>query len=114
MASDFIDWNAPSLQGKLPKLPQELPHGLITPPQWVREQIEKERAKHPTEISARVEEQLLNEWTLCYYFDYLGYEVVYRPTPAGPEVLAVGFDEIMARTNRKDPEAMKSLETWIP
>ena len=26
MASDFIDWNAPSLQGKLPKLPQKVRH----------------------------------------------------------------------------------------
>jgi hypothetical protein len=114
MASNFIDWNAPSLQGKFPKLPQDLPHGLITPPQWVREAIEKERAKHPPEVFARAEEELLNRWTLGYYFDYLGYEVVYRPTPAGPEVLAVGVDEIIARTNRKDPEVMKGLKTWIP
>jgi hypothetical protein len=114
MPSDFIDANAPSLQGKLPKLPGDLPRGLIRPPQLVRELIEKERAKHPPEHFARAEERLLNVWTVQYYFDYLGYEVLYRRTPHGPDVLAVGFEEIMARTNKGDPEAMKDLETWMP
>jgi hypothetical protein len=37
---------------------------------------------------------MLNEWTLQYFFDDLGHEVLYCPTPKGPEVLAVGFDEV--------------------
>jgi hypothetical protein len=114
MANDFIDLNAPSLQGGMHRLPQDLPHGLITPPERVRELIEKERAKHPPEVFARFEERLLNEWTLQHHFDYLGHEVLYRITPQGPEVLAVGFEEIFARTNGKDPEAMKGLKTWLP
>jgi hypothetical protein len=40
--------------------------------------------------------------------------VLYRQTPEGPEVLAVGFDEIFARTQGMNPEAMKDLETWEP
>jgi hypothetical protein len=114
MVSSFIDGNAPSLQGKQPKLPGDLPHGLITPPQLVLDFLEKERAKHPPETFDRSRERLLNLWTLGYYFDYLGYEVLYRQTPEGPEVLAVGFEEIMARTNGYDPEAMKGLKTWVP
>src|SRR6516162_2843223 len=39
MPSEIIDWNAPSLQGRSPKLPKDLPHGLIVPPQEVRDQI---------------------------------------------------------------------------
>ena len=83
MSSQFIDLNAPSLQGKLPKLPQDLPHGLIPPPERVRELIEKERTKHAPEVFRRHEERLMNEWTLQYYFDYLGHEVLYRITPGG-------------------------------
>jgi hypothetical protein len=112
--SDLIDWNAPSLRGGLPRLPRELPHGLLTPPPEVRALIEKERARHPPEAFAKGEERLLNEWTLQYYFDYLGHEVLYRPTPQGPEVLAVGFDEIFARTNGMAPKAMQGLKTWMP
>ena len=29
----FIDYNAPSLQGPLPKRPEDLPHGLVAPPE---------------------------------------------------------------------------------
>jgi len=100
MSSDFIDLTAPSLQGKLPKLPQDLPHGRITPPQKVHELIEVERGKHSPDLFARWEERLLNEWTLQYYFDYLGYEVVYVPTPKGPDVIAVGLEERLALRRR--------------
>jgi hypothetical protein len=63
MPSNIIDYTAPSLQGKLPR---DLPHGLITPPEKVRELIEQERARHPPEAFARAEARLLNEWTLQY------------------------------------------------
>jgi hypothetical protein len=39
MSSQIIDWNAPSLQRTLPALPKDLPHGLIVPPQEVRDEI---------------------------------------------------------------------------
>jgi hypothetical protein len=111
----IIDHNAPSLQGKLPKYPQDLPHGFITPPERVRELVAKEKAKFLPEIcTPEAEERILNEWTLQYYFDYLGYEVLYRRTPQGPEVLAVGFDEIFTRTKGMNPEEMKGLTTWMP
>lgn len=110
----FIDHNAPSLQGGLPRLPADLPHGLLRPPREVCDLLERERAKYPPDAFARVEEQLLNEWTLQFYFDYLGHEVLYRRTPQGPEVIAVGFDEIRAQTGDMDPERMKGLKTWVP
>jgi hypothetical protein len=112
MPSQFIDWNAPSLQGGFPRNPQDLPHGLITPPPLVREWLEKERAKYPPEVFARHEERLLNDLTLQYYFDYLGHEVLYRITPEGPEVLAVGFDEKLAFTKDMPLEEQLKLEIW--
>jgi hypothetical protein len=111
--SNFIDYNAPSLRGGLERRPEDLPHGLITPPDEVRALIEKERPKHLPHAFAGAEERLLNQCTLDYYFDYLGYEVVYRQTPLGPEVLAVGLEEIIARTDRRNVEAMRDLKTWI-
>ena len=114
MSSDFIDLTAPSLQGKLPKLPQDLPHGLITPPQKVRDLIEVERGKHPPDVFARWEERLLNEWTLQYYFDYLGYEVVYARTPEGPDVRAVGFEEQLAFRRSIGEMEYRKFEVWMP
>jgi hypothetical protein len=115
MSNPFIDHTAPSLQGPLPRRPEELPHGLVVPPERARELVAKEKIKSSPEVfTSEAEERLLSEWTLQYYFDYLGYEVLYRQTPAGPEVLAVGFDEIFAHTRGMDPEAMKGLKTWVP
>ncbi len=55
----------------------------------------------------------MNEWTLQYYFDYLGHEVLYRITPQGPEVLAVGFDEVLAFTKDMPLDERLKLETWM-
>jgi hypothetical protein len=59
--SAVFDPSAPSLQGNLPKRPQDLPRGLVRPPERVRELIEQERAKHPPEAFAQAEERLLND-----------------------------------------------------
>jgi hypothetical protein len=113
MARDIIDWNAPSLQGKLPKNPEDLPHGLITPPEAVREMLAKVKAKYPLEmVTAEEEERWLNDLTIQYYFDYLGHEVRYRRTPQGPEVLAVGFDEDFALRKSMPVEEQRELQTW--
>jgi hypothetical protein len=112
MASPIIESSASSLPEQQTCRPEDLPHGLIPPPAEVREQIEKERPRHHPEAFAGAEQRLLNQWTLDYYFGQRTHEVLYRETPQGPEVLAVGFDEIVARTNGMDPEAMKGLRTW--
>ena len=57
------------------------------------------RQPDPPEVfDAVAEERTLNQWTLGYFFDYLGHEVIYRQTPAGPEVLAVGEEEVIQLT----------------
>ena len=115
MSSQFLDQSAPSNQAALLKRPHELPHGLIAPPQRVLELLAKEKAKFPDQVfNSDAEQKLLNEWTLQYFFDFLGHEVLYRQTSEGPDVLAVGFEEACARTNGMDPEAMKGLRTWMP
>lgn len=115
MAHQFIDLNAPSLQGELPKHPADLPHGLIAPPEKVRELIAQEQAKFPPEsFTPEAEERLLNQWTLQYYFDYLGHEVTYRSTPQGPEVLAVGDVERLALRRSLGEEAFRKLKSYLP
>jgi hypothetical protein len=115
MPNDFTDRAAPSLQGGLLKLPRDLPHGLIEPPASVRDWVAREKAKFTAEgFNAEAEERLLNEWTLQYYFDELGYEVSYRPTPRGPFVLAVGDEERLALRREAGEEAYRTLRTWMP
>jgi len=112
MASPMIDSTVGPLREPRSCRPEDLPHGLIPPPPEVREHIEKERPKHQPQAFAGAEQRLLSQWTLDYYFGQQTYEVLYRETPHGPEVLAVGFDEIAARTKGMTPEAMKGLQTW--
>src|SRR5688572_858187 len=115
MSSQFIDLNAPSLQGPQPKLPKDLPHGLITPPPEVMEVVAREKAKFPTEIfTPEAEAQMVNSLTLQYYFDYLGYEVLFRENCDGPEVLAVGYEEILAHTKDMPLQERLKLKTWLP
>lgn len=115
MSYHIFDSTAPSLQGKMPKLPADLPHGLIHPPDRVRELFAKEVAKHPPgSLSPETLERMLNDWTLQYYFDYLGYEVLYRSTPEGPEVVAVGFDEMFAFRKGMPLEEQVEFKTWLP
>jgi hypothetical protein len=115
MPSNSIDVNASARQGTLRKLPKDLPHGLLGPPERVRELLAQEKARHPpASFSAETEERLLNDWTLQHYFDHLGHEVLYRPTPDRPEVLAVGFDEIMAFRKGMPLQEQLPLKTWLP
>jgi len=115
MRSEIIDITAPSLQGGYPRDPKSLPHGLLVPPEAVRELLAREKARHPPEVfNAEAEERILNQWTLGYYFDYLGHEVTYRQTPAGPEVLAVGFEEDLALRRRIGEEEHRKFKIWAP
>jgi len=118
MPSEFIDWNAPSLQRTLPALPKDLPHGLIAPPQEVRDEIaasdEKLLREHGFRMNEEAKVRELNYQTLNYYFDYLGHEVTYRETPQGPEVLAVGDEEIVALTKDMSLEEQLRLQNWLP
>jgi len=56
----------------------------------------------------------LNCQTLNYYFDYLGHEVAYRETPQGPDMLAVGDEEILALTKDMSLEEQLRIRRWLP
>jgi hypothetical protein len=94
------------------KPPEQLPHGLLAIPPEVRELVERERLKLRAEVFAANEGKFLNDWTVHWYFDRLGQEVLYRSTPEGPEVLAVGSDEIYALTAGRNLEKMAGLTTY--
>src|SRR5437764_656002 len=54
MPGQIIDLNAPSLQGKLPKRPEDLPHGLVTPPEAVRELVASETTTFPAFLAKQL------------------------------------------------------------
>jgi hypothetical protein len=110
MPSTAIQHAAPSFRGKPPA---ELPHGLITPPTEVRQALEEERLKHPPGPFAREELGRLNCWTVDFFFDGLGHEVIYRESPEGPDVLAVGYEEVAAFKARVPFEERKELKTYF-
>jgi hypothetical protein len=108
----FIERAGPR-QDPAPKLPKELPHGLIVPPAAVLERTEQERARHAPDVFAKNEMRLLNDWTIGHVFDGLCLEVVYRPTPKGPEVLAVGMEEVDALKKATPLAEQKKFQTFL-
>jgi hypothetical protein len=101
---------AASLKGKSP---EEMPHGLLTPPAEVRAIVEREREKHLPEAFAKAEVGVLNLETIGWYFDGLCHEVIYRETQKGPEVLAVGAEEAAALRRTMPPEAQRQLQGYL-
>ena len=115
MPRNFVNDPCPGLQDPPPNGPQDLPHGLIAPPELVRQHVAKEKAKFGAYLfNAEQEERSLNDLTLQYYFEPYWHEVLYRGTPAGPVVLAVGFDEIHALTKDMPLDERGLLKTWMP
>jgi hypothetical protein len=115
MAPNFIDSDVAGREGTLPKLPKDWPHGPLAPPERSRELVAREIAKHPPgSISQESHERLLNDSTLGYYFDQCVHRVLYRPTPEGPQVFAVGTDEIIAFRSGMSLEEQLTYKIWLP
>jgi hypothetical protein len=94
------------------KPPEELPHGLLPIPPELRELVERERSKLRPETFAANEQAFLNDWTVGWYFEHLYQEVLYRRTPDGPEVVAVGFDEVVALRKTMPVEEQRKLRHY--
>lgn len=109
----FISTNGPQLPYR-GLAPHEMPHGLLPVPDWVREALAQEIAKAPEVWNAEAEERSLCDWTLQHYFENEGYEVLYRSTPQGPEVVAVGDDERIAARRAATEEENRRLLSWMP
>ena len=118
MADPFIDQNGFLLQAETLRPPTGLPHGPVAPPERVRQIVAQEEVRLLRERqivpTPEARQRLVNDLTLQHYFEGLGHEVLYRSTPAGPEVLAVGLDEIMAVRERMPLEEQLNLHTWLP
>jgi hypothetical protein len=95
------------------KPPGELPHGLIPFPPEVHELVEMQRSRHRPEVFEGAKLSMLNSETIAWYFDSLCQEVIYRETPDGPEVLAVGFDEVLALRRALSPEEQRKLKGYL-
>ncbi len=94
------------------KPPEELPHGRLTVPPEVRELVERERTRMRPEAFEYNKEQILNLWTVDWYFNGLGQEVMYRPSPEGPDVLAVGPVETLALKRSVPREQRPDVKTY--
>jgi hypothetical protein len=115
VTSHFTDLDSLSLPEVQPRLPQDLPRGILAPPARVLEIVAREKAKFSAEIfTPEAEERLVHDLTLQYYFENSGVEVLYRRTPGGPEVMAVGFEEILVCTRDMPLEERMKLNTWLP
>jgi hypothetical protein len=100
---------------ELPKVASDLPRGLLNPPEQVRVIVEREKAKAPPDFFVdKAWMQMTDELTIQYYFEDSGVELIYRSTPNGPEVLAIGFDEMQALSKDMSLEEQLKLQTWTP
>jgi len=52
--------------------------------------------------------------TLQHYFEAEGHEVLYRKTPEGPDVVAVGPVEIQAFRKALSEEEQDQFIGWLP
>jgi hypothetical protein len=95
------------------KPPEELPHGKLTIPPEVRELVERQRSHYRPEVFETAREWLLNDWTVSWFFENLYQQVLYRRTPQGPEVLAVGADEVLSLRRTMPEEEQRQLNSYL-
>jgi hypothetical protein len=110
MGSQFFEEVAPNRPGGVWIPPEELPHGLVRPPQAVLDLVAREAARLPMNEEAR--QRITTQFTLQYYYD--GSEIAYRRTPAGAEVLAVGYPEITELFKRLSADERQTVLLYQP
>jgi hypothetical protein len=92
------------------------PRGLLPVPPEVEAIIAKEEARLLNEKgivpTPEARQRMVDSFTLQYYYE--GFYVAYRPTPQGPEVLAVGPDEIGQLLGGMDPEERLKIKVGQP
>jgi len=107
--SEIVDTNHPGPRG-VPL--SELPRGLVSPPPYVLEEIEWLKARSPGPWPQTYEVEELNYLTLFYYYENI--QVAYRPTDKGPEVLAVGDEEVGALIEKTPQDVLFTIEIRVP
>jgi hypothetical protein len=81
MTATFTDLTKPQYD------PAKLPRGVIKPPQRILDDLARKKVEGAPYFTRDYEILSLNHQTLIWYFE--NHSVIYRPTPDGPEVLAV-------------------------
>ena len=110
---DFIEIDE---QGVPLVMSRPKPRGLLPVPAEVEAIIAKEEARLLSEKgivpTPEARHRMVDSFTLQYYYE--GFYVAYRPTPQGPEVLAVGPDEIGQLLGGMDPEERLKIKVGQP
>jgi hypothetical protein len=79
--------------------------GLLAPPPEVLEIVNRENARLP--CSPKYRQLMLDYMSMSYYFG--GQWILYRETPQGAEVLAVGRDETRALLRSLPPDQHEGI-----
>jgi hypothetical protein len=92
------------------------PKGLLPVPPEVQDIIAKEEARLLNEKgivpTPEARQRFLDSLTLQYYYE--GFYVAYRPTSQGPEVLAVGHEQIGQLLRGLDQEERLKIKVLQP
>jgi hypothetical protein len=92
------------------------PRGLLPIPGEVKRIIAKEEARllneHGIVPTPEAQQRMVDSFTLQYYYE--GFYVAYRPTSQGPEVLAVGDEEIGRLLRGMDQEERLKIKIGQP
>jgi hypothetical protein len=103
-------------QGVLLVMSRPKPRGLLPIPGEVQAIIDKEEARLLNENSIvptpEARQRMVDSFTLQYYYE--GFYVAYRPTSQGPEVLAVGYEEIGRLLSGMDQEERLKIKVGQP
>jgi hypothetical protein len=106
MSSEIYDLTQPAHDPNIPK-----PRGLLPVPPWVEEAVARDRASMPQYYTEEYGQKCRNYMTLRYWYE--GHYIAWRETPAGVEVLAVGWDEVcrlLEGTSSEQHSAIRSGE----
>lgn len=112
MNASFVQ-HPPGWNGVFPPNAEELPRGVVPPPQQVLDLVARETQRFGLEImTPEAQIRITEDFTLQYYYE--GLTVAFRRTPQGVEVLAVGSDEIALLTRGLSQEALSTVHVRQP
>ena len=107
MSSEIYDLSLPAHDPNFPK-----PRGLLPVPPQVKERVAQDQARMQPYYTDDYARRTINDWTLQWYYE--GTDVACRETPAGMEVVAVGWDEIGQLIKDIPPAQRRDIEIRQP
>ena len=107
MSIEIYDLTQPAHDPNIPK-----PRGLLPVPAWVEEAIAQDRAGMEQYYTDEYAQKCRNYMTLRWWYE--GHYIAWRETPAGVEVLAVGWDEVSKLLDETSPEQHGDIRSGEP